>query len=94
MPAARRFTIKGRVQGVFFRDSARREALALGLTGYAFNLPNGDVEVLACGDSGAIAKLERWLGQGPPLSQVESVEGNDVAVSELAADESQTFKTA
>lgn len=73
MPEARRFTIKGRVQGVFFRDSTRREALALGLTGYAINLPNGDVEVLACGESAALTTLQRWLAEGPPLSSVESV---------------------
>ena len=46
-PETRLFTIKGRVQGVWFRDSARREAERLGISGYARNLPNGDVEVLA-----------------------------------------------
>ncbi len=94
MPVARRFTIKGRVQGVFFRDSARREATALGITGYAANLPDGGVEVLACGDPDTIAKFELWLGQGPPLSRVESVDCQDVAFSELMAEETQAFKTA
>ncbi len=70
---ARLFTIKGRVQGVFFRDSTRREAVALGLTGYAINLPSGDVEVRACGDPDAIRQLEAWLHRGPPMSRVESV---------------------
>ena len=94
MPASRRVTIKGRVQGVFFRDSTRREAIELDLTGYAVNLPDGDVEVLACGDSDAIAKLELWLRQGPPLSRVDSIRGEYVAVSELRAGQMETFETA
>ncbi len=83
MRAARRFTISGRVQGVFFRDSTRREALALGLTGYAINLPDGDVQVLACGESGAIEQLGQWLKQGPPLSRVESVREEEAALEAL-----------
>ncbi len=83
MRAARRFTIKGRVQGVFFRDSTRREALALELTGYAINLPDGDVQVLACGELGAIEQLGQWLQHGPPLSRVESVFAEEVAAEAL-----------
>ena len=78
---ARRFRIKGRVQGVFFRDSTRREALKLGLAGHAINLPGGDVEVLACGTPEAIIKLEVWLQQGPPLSRVASVMAEIVEVA-------------
>jgi acylphosphatase len=73
MPDARLFTIKGRVQGVFFRDSTRRVAQSLGLTGYAINLANGDVEVLACGDAAAIDSLASWLRQGPRMAQVIEV---------------------
>lgn len=94
MPAARRFTIKGRVQGVFFRDSTRREALELGITGYAVNLPDGDVEVLACGEEERLVKLELWLSQGPPLSRVDSVESEDVAMAELAPEQLHSFSTA
>jgi acylphosphatase len=83
MPRSTRlFTIKGRVQGVFFRDSTRREAVALGLTGYAINLPSGDVEVLACGDPDAIKQLEAWLRRGPPLSRVKSVSSTAAADNE------------
>ena len=88
MPEARRFTVKGRVQGVFFRDSTRREALALGLTGYAINLANGDVEVLACGEASAIDALQDWLAKGPPLSRVESV-----ATENVVAEPGDDFKT-
>ena len=80
--SARLFTIRGRVQGVFFRDSTRREAVALGLTGYAINLPSGDVEVLACGDPDTISQLEAWLRRGPPLSRVESVSSTAAADNE------------
>ena len=67
------YTIKGRVQGVWFRDSTRREALKLGITGYAKNLPNGDVEVLANGDEAALDRLCQWLHEGPPMAKVSSV---------------------
>lgn len=69
-----RFVVSGRVQGVFFRASARDEAVRLRLTGHAKNLPDGTVEVVACGDDAALAQLERWLGLGPPLAQVSHVE--------------------
>lgn len=67
------FMISGRVQGVFYRASTREQALALGLGGYAKNLPDGRVEVLACGSASAIDALETWLRQGPPGARVEAV---------------------
>jgi len=73
MTAARRFTIRGRVQGVFFRDSTRRVAESLGITGHAINLRNGDVEVFACGEAEALEKLAIWLNDGPPMAQVTDV---------------------
>jgi acylphosphatase len=75
---ARRFTVHGRVQGVWFRDSTRREAERLGITGYAINLPDGNVEVLACGALDVLQELEAWLQQGPPLASVVRVESADV----------------
>jgi acylphosphatase len=79
-----KFVVSGRVQGVFFRASTREEALRLGLTGHARNLPDGNVEVVACGDDAALAQLERWLALGPPLAQVGRVErsATDVAAPE------------
>jgi acylphosphatase len=73
MSSARRFTIKGRVQGVFFRESTRRVAESLGITGYANNLPDGNVEVLACGEQVALDKLAIWLHEGPRMAQVADV---------------------
>ena len=81
MSDARRFTVKGRVQGVFFRDSTRKMAATLGLTGHAINLPNGDVEVLACGDPENLNALQAWLWQGPPLSRVTDVQAESADVS-------------
>jgi len=77
MPSARRFTIKGRVQGVFFRDSTRRVAESLGITGYARNLPDGDVEVFACGELSAISELAAWLEDGPRMATVTEVIPHD-----------------
>ena len=73
MPDARRYTIRGRVQGVWFRDSTRQIARQLGLSGRAVNLANGDVEVLAYGEAAALAELEEWLQDGPPLARVDEL---------------------
>ncbi|RDS82370.1 acylphosphatase [Dyella psychrodurans] len=68
-----RFFVSGRVQGVFFRASTRQQALRLGLRGYARNLSDGRVEVVACGNAEAVSELEQWLWQGPPAAQVDEV---------------------
>ena len=59
--ACRRCYVSGRVQGVFYRASTREQARLLGVTGYARNLHDGTVEVLACGDETAVLKLCGWL---------------------------------
>ena len=69
-----KFRIRGRVQGVFFRASARQEALRRGITGYAKNLADGSVEVLACGDEAVLDALHGWLRRGPPHADVAAVE--------------------
>lgn len=83
MPIARQFTIRGRVQGVFFRDSTRRVAARLGLTGHAINLGNGDVEVLACGEPEAVEALRQWLQQGPRMAEVREVAARDTEWRDL-----------
>jgi acylphosphatase len=70
---AKRFYIAGRVQGVYYRASARDQAMQLGVVGYAKNLPDGRVEVLAIGAPQVIDALEKWLWQGPPAAQVREV---------------------
>lgn len=68
-----RCVVGGRVQGVFFRASAREQAMRLGVTGHARNLPDGRVEVLVCGEAGAVAQLRDWLRNGPPAARVTGV---------------------
>ncbi|HSM69239.1 MAG TPA: acylphosphatase [Xanthomonadales bacterium] len=70
----RRFRIEGRVQGVWFRESTRRQALRYGISGYARNCPDGSVEVVACGTSAALSALREWLQLGPPMAEVTRVE--------------------
>jgi acylphosphatase len=65
--------VSGRVQGVFFRASTQEQAEILGITGYAKNLPDHRVEVLACGDERALAELNAWLWQGPRHAEVTDV---------------------
>ncbi len=69
-----RCLVSGRVQGVFFRASARQEAQRLGLTGWARNLPDGRVEVLACGEREPLDQFRQWLRAGPPDATVDEVE--------------------
>lgn len=71
--SCRRCYVSGRVQGVFFRASTREQARQLGVSGYARNLPDGRVEVLACGADVAVQQLCDWLAQGPPAAQVREV---------------------
>jgi acylphosphatase len=71
---AARFLVSGKVQGVWFRASARDQAVALGLRGFARNLPGGSVEVLAAGDAEALEQLAQWLRLGPPLARVDLLE--------------------
>ncbi|MEJ2602484.1 MAG: acylphosphatase [Gammaproteobacteria bacterium] len=68
-----RFLVSGVVQGVWFRASTRDEAARLGLRGHALNLPDGRVEVLACGEPDALARLEAWLWEGSPAARVSEV---------------------
>lgn len=68
-----RCIVSGRVQGVRYRASTQQRARALGVTGHAVNLPDGSVEVLACGPEQAVAELQAWLWQGPPAASVSEV---------------------
>jgi acylphosphatase len=74
--------VSGRVQGVWYRGSTQRQAEQLGLTGYARNLADGRVEVLACGERKAVEVLQKWLWQGPPAAQVSDVACKEIELSE------------
>ena len=71
------------MQGVFYRASTRQRAQELGCHGYAHNLPDGRVEVLAVGEPAAVHALVEWLRQGPPAAHVTDVKCAEVALAEL-----------
>ena len=73
----------GRVQGVFYRATAARRAEELGVHGYARNLPDGRVEVLAYGDDDAVDTFVKWLWVGSSASKVTSVEVSDAVADPL-----------
>ncbi|MBT3194279.1 MAG: acylphosphatase [Verrucomicrobia bacterium] len=68
------FVCHGRVQGVFFRDSAREEANHIGLTGWVRNRPDGTVELVAEGGIEGVEDFHRWCVHGPPYANVTSVD--------------------
>lgn len=65
--------IEGRVQGVYYRASAKYKAIELGLTGYARNMPDGTVEIVAEGKDGALEQLLDWCWQGPVGAEVKHI---------------------
>ena len=67
------FRVSGRVQGVFFRASAREIARELGLSGWIRNLADGRVEALASGSPEALDAFGRWLARGPDRARVTGV---------------------
>jgi len=73
----RRVVVHGRVQGVFFRDTARREASGRGVSGWVRNTPEGTVEVVFEGEPEAVACLVGYAADGPPEAEVERVETFD-----------------
>ena len=69
--------ISGRVQGVFFRDTARNQAETLGITGFVRNLSDGRVEVIAEGEMEKVEQLVAWCRQGPETARVDRVDIDD-----------------
>jgi acylphosphatase len=77
----RHLWISGLVQGVFYRDRCRAEALAHGVTGFVCNLPDGRVEVALEGPPAAVGAVEAWCRAGPRRAHVEHVEARDEAAA-------------
>lgn len=69
--------VKGRVQGVWYRGSARAEARALGLSGWARNRADGSVEIVVQGPPGKIERFVQWCRRGPAGARVASVDRID-----------------
>ncbi len=74
-----RLVIHGRVQGVFFRDSMRREAQRLAISGWVRNRNDGTVEAVVQGKSADVDAIVRWAQRGPERARVEQVEVEPVA---------------
>ncbi len=73
-PVRRRVVVHGNVQGVFFRDSCRREARSRGVAGWVTNRPDGAVEAVFEGEPDAVDALVDWCAQGPRGADVASVD--------------------
>lgn len=73
----RHFRVVGRVQGVWYRASARDKAVELGLNGWVRNLPDGSVEAVAQGQRAAVEAFEAWLHEGPPVARVDRVDASE-----------------
>ena len=69
-----RVIVRGKVQGVYFRVSAKEKAISLGLTGTVRNLTDGSVELCIEGRTRTVDSMIEWCHQGPELAQVEAVE--------------------
>ena len=70
--------VSGKVQGVYFRVSSQQKAIDYGLSGYAKNLADGDVEVFLSGEEESVQKMLAWLAQGPENAEVNKVQHQQV----------------
>ena len=76
----RHVVVRGRVQGVFFRDTCRREARERGVSGWVRNTPDGAVEAVFEGDPTDVETMVAWCRVGPDLSRVDAVEVREVSL--------------
>ncbi|PIZ04581.1 MAG: acylphosphatase [Gammaproteobacteria bacterium CG_4_10_14_0_8_um_filter_38_16] len=74
-----RAIIHGKVQGVFYRESTRKKATTLNITGWVKNNDDNTVELHACGETPQIQKLIDWLWKGPLLARVKKVTWSAIA---------------
>ena len=86
-PIARRVVVRGRVQGVFFRDSTRRVARAAGVRGWVRNLPDGTVQAHLEGTAGAVERVLDFVRVGPEQAFVQ-----DVVVTEAEPERAERFE--
>ena len=71
--------VKGKVQGVFYRQSTKEKAIAIGIKGIVRNEDDGSVKIIATASKEQLDKLIAWCRQGPPKARVDSVEVNEEA---------------
>lgn len=77
--------IRGRVQGVGYRDACVQAAQAVGVTGWVRNRQDGSVEVQIRGSVDQLLAMRRWLADGPPLAEVRNIAWEPVATDSVAA---------
>lgn len=82
----KRIVVTALVQGVYFRASTKKKAEELGITGEVHNLPDGSVDIVACGSEQQLQELIAWCRLGPPHAGVE-----DVVVSDLPSRDFKDF---
>lgn len=82
-----KMVVSGKVQGVYYRASTEKEASRLGLSGYARNLPDGRVEIVAEGSREGLRQLHQWCQEGPPAAKVSAIDIEE----QRANGEFQTF---
>ena len=73
-PVRRRVVVHGSVQGVFFRDTCRRQASSRGVAGWVTNRPDGAVEAVFEGEPDAVSSMVDWCSQGPRGADVDSID--------------------
>ena len=73
--------VKGKVQGVYFREFTKRQALELGLAGTVKNLTNGSVEIYAKGEDSKLEMFKKWCWEGSPYSRVDDVIVTDQSIN-------------
>ena len=79
----RRLIIKGKVQGVFYRATAKDVADLIGVKGWVRNLPDNNVEITATADEELLQKFIAWCKQGPPKAKVDEVIVEDLRPEEF-----------
>ncbi|MGR9114629.1 MAG: acylphosphatase [Gammaproteobacteria bacterium] len=75
--------VSGRVQGVYYRAFTQKQAIKLGVAGFARNLPDGRVEVLASGSDDAVENLIKWCHKGPITARVDRVTTEEVSLNDI-----------
>ena len=78
--------VTGRVQGVYFRANAQKQAIALGLTGYVRNLESGEVEIVCTGERLQVDSLIKWCHKGPLLAKVIRVKVSHISLDNRFVD--------
>jgi acylphosphatase len=76
--------VTGKVQGVYYRQTAKEKALALGIKGKVMNLPDGNVQIIATGTKDQIDMLLQWCKEGPPKAVVSNVSFLEIPLQEFS----------